>query len=196
VEVQWGNLKFRFLNFQPLNQNQARSPWSLALIQMLPLTKMCLTNPSTSYQKMASGHVLWTHQTRDLLSVLGSETNPTSPLHISWSSSETCKPPHTKDKGMSGEEISQRDHGHNLKDLEPIRAWTRPLSALPHARHCARHQSAHWRLPAHVSSACQTLPSATLAHAYKASPGVPHLIPCSPSLKNNTHCQYFMKKAI
>jgi hypothetical protein len=34
--------------------------------------------------------------------------------------SETCKPPHTNDKGMSGEEISQRDHGHNLKDLEPI----------------------------------------------------------------------------
>jgi hypothetical protein len=26
VEVQWGNLKFRFLNFQPLNQNRARSP--------------------------------------------------------------------------------------------------------------------------------------------------------------------------
>jgi hypothetical protein len=89
---------------------------------MLPLTKMCLTNLSTSYQKMASGHVLWTRQTRDLLSVLGSETNPTS-LSISLDPvSETCKPPHTNDKGMSGEEISQRDHGHNLKDLEPIRA--------------------------------------------------------------------------
>jgi hypothetical protein len=36
--------------------------------------------------------------------------------------SETHKPPHKNDKGMSGEEISQRDHGHNLKDLEPIRA--------------------------------------------------------------------------
>jgi hypothetical protein len=36
--------------------------------------------------------------------------------------SETHKPPHTNDKGMSEEEISQWDHGHNLKDLEPIRA--------------------------------------------------------------------------
>jgi hypothetical protein len=36
--------------------------------------------------------------------------------------SKTCKPPHTNDKGMLEEEISQRDHGHNLKDLEPIRA--------------------------------------------------------------------------
>jgi hypothetical protein len=36
--------------------------------------------------------------------------------------SKTHKPPHTNDKGMSGEEISQRDHGHNRKDLEPIRA--------------------------------------------------------------------------
>jgi hypothetical protein len=36
--------------------------------------------------------------------------------------SATCKPPHTNDKGMSEEEISQQDHGHNLKDLEPIRA--------------------------------------------------------------------------
>jgi hypothetical protein len=35
---------------------------------------------------------------------------------------KTCKPPHTNDKGMSGEEISQRDHDHNLKDLEPIHA--------------------------------------------------------------------------
>jgi hypothetical protein len=39
---------------------------------------------------------------------------------------------------MSGEEISQRDHGHNLKDLEPIRAWTWPLSALPRAQHRAQ----------------------------------------------------------
>jgi hypothetical protein len=31
--------------------------------------------------------------------------------------SETCKPPHTNDKEMLGEESSQRDHGHNLKDL-------------------------------------------------------------------------------
>jgi hypothetical protein len=35
--------------------------------------------------------------------------------------SKTCKPPHINDKGKSEEEISQRDHGHNLKDLEPIR---------------------------------------------------------------------------
>jgi hypothetical protein len=48
-----------------------------------PIEKMCLTSPSTSYLKMASGRVLWTRQTRDLLSVLGSETNPTSPLSIS-----------------------------------------------------------------------------------------------------------------
>jgi hypothetical protein len=72
---------------------------------------------------------------------------------------------------MSGEEISQRDHGHNLKDLEPIRAWTRPLSALPRARRCARRQSAHWRSPAHAPSACQNLPSAALARAFKTSPG-------------------------
>jgi hypothetical protein len=44
---------------------------------------MCLTNLSTSYQEMALGRVLWTRQTRDLLFVLDSETNPTSPLSIS-----------------------------------------------------------------------------------------------------------------
>jgi hypothetical protein len=32
---------------------------------------------------MASGRVLWTRQTRDLLSVCGSETNQISPLSIS-----------------------------------------------------------------------------------------------------------------
>jgi hypothetical protein len=42
---------------------------------------------------------------------------------------------------MSGEEISQRDHGHNLKDLEPIRAWTLPLSTLPRAGRCARRRA-------------------------------------------------------
>jgi hypothetical protein len=36
--------------------------------------------------------------------------------------SETHKPPHTNDKGMSVEEISQRDDSHNRKDLDPIRA--------------------------------------------------------------------------
>jgi plasmid stabilization system protein ParE len=39
---------------------------------------------------------------------------------------------------MSGEEISQWDHGHNRKDLEPIRAWIWPLSALPRARRRAQ----------------------------------------------------------
>jgi hypothetical protein len=106
---------------------------------------------------MASGRVPWTRQTRDLLSVRGSETNPISPLSISWSSQQNLQAStHTNDKGMSEEEISQRDHGHNLKDLEPIRAWTRPLSALPRARRCARRQSAHWRSPAHAPSACQS----------------------------------------
>jgi hypothetical protein len=32
---------------------------------------------------MALGRVLLTRQTQDLLSVFGSKTNPTSPLHIS-----------------------------------------------------------------------------------------------------------------
>jgi hypothetical protein len=90
---------------------------------MTLLTKLCLTNPSTSYQKMASGHVPWTCQTHDLLSVRGSETNPISSLSLSLDPvSKTCKPPHTNNKGMSEEEISQQGHGHNLKDLEPIRA--------------------------------------------------------------------------
>jgi hypothetical protein len=35
---------------------------------------------------------------------------------------KTHKPPHTNDKGMLGEEISQWDHGHNREDLGPIRA--------------------------------------------------------------------------
>jgi hypothetical protein len=36
--------------------------------------------------------------------------------------SKTHKPPHINDKGRLDEEISQRDHGHNHEDLEPIRA--------------------------------------------------------------------------
>jgi hypothetical protein len=71
---------------------------------------------------MALGRVPWTRQTQDLLSVFGSKTNPTSPSISLDPVSETRKPPHTNDKGMSREEISQRDHGHNLKDLEPIHA--------------------------------------------------------------------------
>jgi hypothetical protein len=47
------------------------------------LTKLCLTNLSTSCQKMASEHAPWIRQTRDLLSVCGSETNQISPLSIS-----------------------------------------------------------------------------------------------------------------
>jgi hypothetical protein len=103
-----------------------------------------------------------------------------SPLYL-LIVSKTCKHPHTNDKGMSEEEISQWDHGHNLKDLEPIHAWTRPLSALPRARRRARRQSAHWRLPAHARALVRAPPSAMLARAYKAFPGVPHLAPCSPS---------------
>jgi hypothetical protein len=58
---------------------------------MLPLTKMCLTNLSTSCQKMASGRVLLTHQTRDLLFVLGSKTNLTSPrLYLLIQSAKTA----------------------------------------------------------------------------------------------------------
>jgi hypothetical protein len=78
---------------------------------------------------------------------------------------------------MSGEEISQRDHGHNLKDLEPILAWTRPLSVLPRARRCARRQSDHSRSPVHAPSACQSFPSAALARAFKATPGRASLHP-------------------
>jgi hypothetical protein len=69
---------------------------------MTPLTKLCLTNPSISCQKMASGRVPWTRQTRFLPSL---SLDPVS---------KTCKPPHIDDKGMSEEEISQQDHGHNL----------------------------------------------------------------------------------
>jgi hypothetical protein len=36
--------------------------------------------------------------------------------------SKTHKPPHTNDKGISREEIPQRDYGHNRKDLELIYA--------------------------------------------------------------------------
>ena len=34
-----------------------------------------------------------------------------------------------------------------------------------------RRQSAHWRSPAHALSACQSLPSAALACAFKTTPG-------------------------
>jgi hypothetical protein len=51
---------------------------------------------------------------------------------------KTHKPPHINDKGMLGEEISQWDHGHNCEDLEPIRAWTWPLSAQPRAQRRAQ----------------------------------------------------------
>jgi hypothetical protein len=34
-----------------------------------------------------------------------------------------------------------------------------------------RRQSAQWRSPAHASSACQSLPSAVLARAFKTTPG-------------------------
>jgi hypothetical protein len=127
-------MKFRFLNFQPLNQNRARSPWSLSQNSTLPLTKMCLTNPSTSYLKMALGRVPWTRQTRDLLSVFGSETNPTSPLHISWSIQRNPQAStHKRQRNVRGKYLSMGTWPY-LKDLEPIHAWTRPLSALPRAR--------------------------------------------------------------
>jgi hypothetical protein len=143
---------------------------------------MCLTNPSTSYRRWHRD--TWSGHVKPGIFSLCSVVRQTQ-LHTSISLdrvSKTCKPRHTNDKGMSGEEISQRDHGHNLKDLEPIRAWTRPLSALPRARRCARRQSAHWHSPAHAPSACQSLPSVALARAFKTTPGAPHLTPCSPSL--------------
>jgi hypothetical protein len=38
------------------------------------------------------------------------------------------------------------------------------LDAMP------RHQSAHWRSPAHASNACESLPSVVLALAFKTTP--------------------------
>jgi hypothetical protein len=55
------------------------------------------------------------------------------------------------------------------------------LSALPRARCCVRHQSAHWRSPRTPRALVRAPPSAVLARAYKASSGVPHFTPCSPS---------------
>jgi hypothetical protein len=84
------------------------------------------------------------------------------------------KPPHINDKGRSDEEISQRDHGHNREDLEPMSARTWPLSPLPRAR---RHAQAPERAlalpharPEHVSEQ----PSAELARALKDHPWTRH----------------------
>jgi hypothetical protein len=71
---------------------------------------------------------------------------------------------------MSGEKISQWDHGHNLKDLGPIRAWTWPVSACLVLDAVPRRQSSHWRSPAHTPSACQSHPSVVLTRAYKTTP--------------------------
>jgi hypothetical protein len=77
---------------------------------------------------------------------------------------KTHKPPHINDKGRSGEEISQRDHGHNRKDLQPIRAWTWPFSMLPRARsHAQALPRAH---PEHMSEP----PSTELTCALKDHP--------------------------
>jgi hypothetical protein len=96
--------------------------------------------------------------------------------------SETCKPPHTSDNGMSGEEISQRDHGHNLKiwsqsalehDLS-LRCLV--LDAVPDAR--AR-TGARQRTPRVLVRAS---PRPRSPAPLKPPSGVPHLTPRSPSL--------------
>jgi hypothetical protein len=82
---------------------------------------------------------------------------------------------------MSGEEISQRDHGHNLKVMEPIRVELDlsqrclVLDAVPGARACTDVR------PRTPRALVRASPSAVPAHAYKAFPGAPHLTPCSPS---------------
>jgi hypothetical protein len=78
--------------------------------------------------------------------------------------------PHTNDKGKSGAQILQRDHGHNREDLEPMSAWKWPLLALPHAR--CRAEAAERALvllracPDHMSEQ----PLAELVRAFKSHP--------------------------
>jgi hypothetical protein len=59
-----------------------------------------------------------------------------------------------------------RTNGHTCSSLVSTSALAQPVRALASAFGQVRHAP---------------LPSAVPARAYKASPGVPHLIPCSPS---------------
>jgi hypothetical protein len=84
------------------------------------------------------------------------------------------KPPHINDKGRSCEEISQRDHGHNREDLEPMSAWTWPLFALPRARRCAQAPERALVLPRARPEHMSEQPLVELAHALKDHPRTRH----------------------
>jgi hypothetical protein len=78
-----GKSEIQISEFSALEPKPSTFTLILSSNPKAPIKKTCLTNPSITYLKMASGRVLWTRQTRDLLSMLGSKTNPTSPLYIS-----------------------------------------------------------------------------------------------------------------
>jgi hypothetical protein len=93
------------------------------------------------------------------------------------------KPPHINDKGSSGEEISQRDHGHNREDLEPMSTWTWPLSTLPRARRRAQAPERALVFPRARPERVSEQPSAELARALKDHPRARHT-----SLHACSHC--------
>jgi hypothetical protein len=78
--------------------------------------------------------------------------------------------PHTNDKGKSGAEILQRDHGHNREDLEPMGAWKWPLSALPRARCRAQATERTLALLRTRPERMSERPSIELAHIFKSHP--------------------------
>jgi hypothetical protein len=84
------------------------------------------------------------------------------------------KPPHINDKGRSGEEISQRDHGHNREYLEPMSALTWSLSTLPRARRRAQAPEHALALPRARPERVSEQPSAELALALKDHPRTRH----------------------
>jgi hypothetical protein len=88
--------------------------------------------------------------------------------------SKIYKPPHTNDKGRSGEEILQRDRGLNCEDLGPMSAWTWPLSALPHARRRAQAAERALALLRTCLERVPEQPSAELASALKNHPRTRH----------------------
>jgi hypothetical protein len=81
---------------------------------------------------------------------------------------KTHNPPHTNDKGMSGK------RSLNMAIIAKI--WSQSVLELDLSLHCLlldavpRHQSAHWRSPAHTPSACQSHPTVVLARAFKTTP--------------------------
>jgi hypothetical protein len=95
--------------------------------------------------------------------------------------SKTCKPPHTNDKGMSGKSslngimaIISKIWGQSALELDlSLRCLV--LDVVPGAR--AR-TGVRPRTPRALVRAS---PSTVPTRAYKASPGAPHLTPCSPS---------------